>query len=284
MNILVLGADGMIGSSIFKILSESTDWIVRGSIRNIESMTLFSSKLRNALVQSDDLAGSDAINKLVYALRPEIIVNCVGLTKHRVGSGDPLLALPINSLLPHRISQLCKMINARLIHISTDCVFSGRRGLYFETDDPDASDLYGRSKALGEVVNHGAITLRTSTIGHELRSKNGLLEWFLLQDNKCRGYKRAIFSGLPTVVFAEIIRDIIIPRPDLSGLYHVAARPINKYDLLHIIASVYKKKIQINSDDSLVIDRSLDCSRFKRDTGFIAPDWGQLVETMYAIR
>ncbi|MFM8331419.1 MAG: dTDP-4-dehydrorhamnose reductase family protein, partial [Candidatus Methylumidiphilus sp.] len=186
-----------------------------------------------------------------------------------------------NSLLPHRLATLCSIAGARLIHISTDCVFSGDRGGYTEDDPSDARDVYGKTKFLGEVTDSHTITLRTSIIGHELQTTHGLVEWFLSQERQCKGYTKAIFSGLPTVVLARIISDIVISRPDLSGVYHLAARPISKYELLNLIAAVYGKEIEIIPDDQFVVDRSLSAERFRVATGYVAPDWANLVKLMH---
>ena len=214
-------------------------------------------------------------------IQPDVVVNCAGLTKHKPAAEDPLVSIPINTLMPHRLSGLCKLAGARLIHVSTDCVFSGEKGGYVEEDFPDARDVYGKSKALGEVNEQHTVTLRTSTIGHELQSQFGLLGWFLSQEVRCKGYGRAIFSGLPTVVFAQVVRDIVIPNKEMSGLYHVAAKPINKFDLLKLIASEYGKSIDIVLDDKLVIDRSLDANRFRLATGYEVPEWPELIKSMH---
>ena len=167
------------------------------------------------------------------------------------------------------------------MHLSTDCVFSGEKGNYSESDISDAKDLYGRSKFLGEVDYPHALTLRTSIIGRELQSANGLIGWFLSQEGSCPGFRRAIFSGFPTVILAEIIRKYIIPNPELHGLYNVAAQPISKYELLQLVAEIFGKSIEIIADDSLVIDRSLNADRFTQATGYRAPGWRELVESMY---
>ncbi|RJG20515.1 dTDP-4-dehydrorhamnose reductase family protein, partial [Massilia cavernae] len=192
--------------------------------------------------------------------------------------------LPINSMLPHRLAKLCALAGARLVHVSTDCVFAGTKGRYHETDVSDATDLYGKSKYIGEVHTDNAITLRTSIIGHELQNGHSLVDWFLSQGANCRGFSRAIFSGLPTVVLATLVRDVIFPRPDLSGLYHVAAEPINKFDLLNLIKRVYGKQIEIADDPSLVIDRSLDASRLREATGYVAPSWNEMITTMHSYK
>jgi dTDP-4-dehydrorhamnose reductase len=173
------------------------------------------------------------------------------------------------------------LAGARLVHMSTDCVFSGSKGNYRESDPSDAKDLYGRSKYLGEVAYPNAITLRTSIIGHELQSAHGLVGWFLAQQGQCNGFTRAIFSGLPTVALAQVVRDVVIPRPGLFGVYHVAAQPISKYDLLKLVADVYGKTIEITPSEKLVIDRSLNADRFRDATGYQVPGWPELIKLMF---
>jgi dTDP-4-dehydrorhamnose reductase len=213
-------------------------------------------------------------------VRPDVVVNCVGLVKQLADANDPLQAVPINTLLPHRLAALCQASGARLVHISTDCVFSGAKGNYLETDFPDAYDLYGRSKLLGEVDYPHAITLRTSIIGHELSGNRSLVNWFLAQQGAVKGFTRAIFSGLPTVELASVVRDVVLPRKELHGLYHVSAKPINKFDLLQLVAKVYRKNIEINPSEELVIDRSLNSDRFKEATGYAPPEWATLIQRM----
>lgn len=281
MKILIIGASGMIGSTVFRVLSEQRDGTVFGTVRNPHITSLFSRDLAACLIANIDLDNQDALVKVLEQIRPEVVINCAGLTKHKPEAEDPLEALPINALMPHRLAALCQLIGARLVHISTDCVFSGTKGNYTEEDYADANDVYGRSKLLGEVQYPHTITLRTSTIGHELQSKHGLLEWFLSQEQQCKGYTHAVFSGLPTVVFAEVIRDIVIPNKALSGLYHVSAAPIAKYDLLKMIARIYEIEIEIIADGTLEINRSLNAERFHAEVGYVAPTWPELIETMY---
>jgi len=182
--------------------------------------------------------------------------------------------------MPHRMANLCRLVGARFIHVSTDCVFSGESGSYKETDLTDARDIYGKSKALGEVVDGGAITLRTSTIGHELQARDGLLEWFLAKEGRCKGYTNAIFSGMPSVLFAQVIRDFVIPNENLLGLYHVGAEPIDKFSLLQLIANAYGKDIDIAPDEKLVINRSLDTEKFRQATGYVPPSWIDMIALM----
>ncbi|MBV5328900.1 MAG: SDR family oxidoreductase [Chlorobium sp.] len=282
MRILVIGASGMIGSTVLRVLSEKNEWEVFGSVRNASVKRFFSDSIANRLIEGIDVLHLDSLLRILDQTQPDVVINCAGLTKHKPEAEDSLVSLPINALMPHRLAGLCKLAGARLIHISTDCVFSGQKGAYIEDDFADARDVYGKSKALGEVDYPHAITLRISTIGHELQSSYGLLNWFLSQEDHCKGYTRAVFSGLPTTVFSQVLRDRVIPHKQLSGLYHVAAQPISKYDLLKLIAGAYGKTIDIIPDDTLVIDRSLNADRFQSATGYIAPDWSELIQLMYA--
>jgi dTDP-4-dehydrorhamnose reductase len=282
MKILVLGASGMIGSAIFRVLSNVSNFEVRGSIRSKELKRFFREDQKEALVVCNDVLDQTQLVRLFSKIQPDVVINCVGLTKHHMEADDILLAAPLNTLLPHRLADLCKASSARLIHISTDCIFSGSRGNYFEGDHSDATDVYGKTKYLGEVTDRShVITLRTSTIGHELQSSYGLLEWFLAQEGLCTGFKKAIFSGLPNTVFAEIIRDHVIPKSELYGLYHVGASPIGKYDLLKLIAIQYNKNINIVSDNKFAIDRSLNVDQFSHITGYHAPSWPELIQSMH---
>ena len=284
MRVLVLGANGMIGSTVLRVLSEKRYWQVYGSIRDVNLKRFFSAEIGERLIDGIDVEHPDSLVRILDQIRPNVVVNCAGLTKHKPEAENPLISIPINTLMPHRLAGLCKLVGSRLIHVSTDCVFSGEKGSYSEDDFADARDVYGKSKALGEVDYPHAITLRTSTIGHELQSNYGLLDWFLSQEVRCKGYTRAVFSGLPTVIFAQVVRDVVIPRTEMSGVYNVAAKPINKFDLLKMIADVYGKSIDIVPDDKLVIDRSLDAKRFQSATGYIAPEWSELIKMMHAYK
>lgn len=279
--VLILGASGMLGNAMLRTFAEDGRHEVYGSVRTHATSKLFPEFLRHHLVVAGDIENQDALIQLFGKVRPTIVINCIGLIKQLAHAGDALSAIPVNALLPHRIANLCAAMGARMVHVSTDCVFSGRSGLYKETDASDAEDLYGRSKLLGEVNYPHTITLRTSIIGQELAGANGLIGWFLKQEGKCDGYSKAIFSGLPTDELSRVVRDIVLPRPELSGLYHVASAPINKYDLLKLVAEIYTKQIDITPNDKLVIDRSLNADRFTAATGYVAPAWRALVEGMH---
>ena len=282
--ILVLGASGMLGNAVFRVLAGSPQSDVVGTVRSSRSVGLLPNILRERLISGVDVENSDTLVFLFSKIRPTVVVNCIGLVKQLAESDDPLQAIPVNSILPHRLARLCDAVGARLVHMSTDCVFSGKEGMYTEVDFADADDLYGRSKFLGEVDYPNAITLRTSIIGHERDGARSLINWFLSQEGQVKGYARAVFSGFPTVEIARIIRDYVIPNPELHGIFHLSAEPINKFDLLTLVAEVYGKSIEIVSDDKLVIDRSLDSTRFRQATGFSPEQWPQLIRRMHEFR
>lgn len=280
MKILVLGATGMLGHSMFRVMSENKIWDVYGLVRSVRNKKLFDIACQNKILAIDSIFNHRSLRDLISTLKPTVVINCIGIIKSVAEEGEILTTIHTNSVLPHLLANFCGSIRARLIHISTDCVYSGTTGMYSENDKPDPVDLYGRTKLLGEVNYSNAITLRTSIIGHELVRKTGLLEWFLSQNLRCRGYTRAIFSGFPTFVFSEIVRDLVIPDPNLHGLFHVGSHPISKYDLLSMISSVYKVDTAIEPDDSVVVDRSLCQSKFHAATGYVAPNWLELINSM----
>lgn len=281
MRILVVGANGMIGNEVYHYLNGQTDWSVFGTVRAISNSGLFSRSLMKNLIGNVELTNQDVLISTLEKVKPDVVINCAGLTKHKAEAEIPLEILPINGLFPHRLANLCDLVGARLIHISTDCVFSGEKGNYTEDDFADANDFYGRSKVFGEVQSNTHLTLRISTIGHELNTNYGLLEWFLSQKQKCDGFTKAIFSGFPTVVFAQILAEFVIPNKELTGLYHVASDPIAKYDLLNLIAQKYKKDIEIIPNENAVIDRSLNCQRFNCVTGYTPMSWSDMIDQMY---
>ncbi len=252
---------------------------VTGTIRQEASRRLFDPGDARRLATAGNIEDPDQQRKLFETLGPDVVVNCVAVG--RPVPADPMRQIAVHAVLPHRLSYLCRRAGARLVQIGSDGVFSGSRDSYTEDDLPDADDVYGTSKFLGEVDAPHAITLRTSIIGHELQSRTGLLEWFLSQQGECRCYTRAIFSGFPTIVLADLIRDVVIPRPDLHGIYHVATRPISKFDLLRLVAERYGKEIKLVADDRPAPNRSLVAERFERATGFRAPDWPAMVDRMY---
>ena len=280
MKILVLGASGMLGHAMVRILSENKKLKVFGSIRSKKIKKFFSKKISNHLVECRNLTKYENLIDIFNKIKPNIIINCISLSKEDLQKSDPLMMIPIYSLLPHQLAKICERNNARLIHISTDGIFSGLKGGYVENDKLDVQDFYGITKFIGEVKKSNSITIRTSIIGHELEKKNGLLEWFLAQKKKCKCFEGAIFTGFPSVVLAQIVRDIVIPRSDLTGIYHIASNPISKCKLLRLIAKIYGKNIKIISDKKILMDRSLNSDYFRKITGYLPPDWTSLIKIM----
>jgi dTDP-4-dehydrorhamnose reductase len=278
LKVLILGASGMLGRGLLSVLGSAPDIEVAATYRKAPSQVH-----ADAVITDCDILNEDDLSRAFEQARPDVVINAVGVVKQLAAAEDPLRTVPINTLLPHRLARLTRLCGARLIHISTDCVFSGKTGGYTESDTPDATDLYGLSKLLGEVSESpNAITLRTSIIGREQGSSNGLVEWFLGASTPVKGYRRAVFSGFPTVVLARIIYERIIPQPQLHGLYHLSSAAIDKYTLLKLISDVYDHNIEISPSDDLVIDRSLNSDRFRQATGFQPESWPDMIREMHS--
>lgn len=285
--ILVLGVTGMLGSAVFRYFnSRGDDFVVFGSARSLPTAAGIAlgpyDKLQ--IVAPVDVENSDSLAETFARVRPDVVINCVGVVKQLQSAKDPLVAVPLNTLLPHRLAKLCAIAGARFIHVSTDCVFTGQQGRYAESDATDATDIYGLSKFLGEVDYPHAITLRTSIVGEEIGLANGLVGWFLRQTGTVKGFANAIFSGLPTDELARVIHEYVLPHAELHGVYHVSSAPISKLDLLSLVRDEYGLATKIDRDESLVIDRSLDSSRFMAATGYKPPDWPTLVRAMRNFR
>lgn len=280
MKLAVLGASGMLGHAVLRLFAKSPGYDVVGAVRSPGAFRHLPDDISSRLVSGIDAENLDSVMRFLESERPEAVVNCIGLIKQLAGAKDYAAAISMNALLPHRLARLCGLVGARFVHMSTDCVFSGRRGLYGEDNFADADDLYGRSKLLGEVDYSHAVTLRTSIIGPELNSANGLVGWFLSQQGAVQGFRRAVFSGLPTVELARVIRDFVLSNPDLRGVWHVSADPINKYELLLLVREAYGRSIEVHANDDLVIDRSLNSQRFRDKTGYFPQPWPELIRSM----
>lgn len=279
MTLLILGGGGMLGHKLWQTAAPRLDtWV---TMRD-EGGSLPDAFDRGRIVGGVQAGEFDTVARALARVRPKVIVNCLGVVKQRADAADPLVALTVNSLFPHRLAALCALAGCRLIHISTDCVFSGQRGGYAETDVPDATDLYGRTKQFGEVAGAGCLTLRTSIIGRELATSHGLVEWFLGRHGVIPGYTHAIFSGLTTAELSRVILRVIDDHPALTGVYHVAAEPISKYDLLVRLNDALGRGATIQPDASVRIDRSLDGRRFAAATSYAAPPWDRMIEELSA--
>jgi dTDP-4-dehydrorhamnose reductase len=280
--LLILGSSGMAGHKLLLHLSAVPGLSVRGTARTLDGLpSVFVDKVRPLVDLGIDANDLEGLGRHLDKAKPDVVVNCIGLIKQLPIANEPLPAISINALFPHQLAMACKRINARLIHISTDCVFSGRKGGYTEADASDAEDLYGKTKFLGEVSYSHCLTLRTSIIGHELKGKYGLVEWHLQQKTKVRGFTRAIYTGFPTVELARIISEFVLPNPELSGLYQVSSDPISKFELLKIVASKYGRNIDIEPNADFFCDRSLDSSRFRKATGYVPPSWEEMIRRMH---
>jgi dTDP-4-dehydrorhamnose reductase len=280
--VLILGGSGMLGHMVFRVLAAAPEIDAFATLRGDAARRFFGAALQDRLVGGVDALDTDALTACLARLRPQVVVNCVGLVKQLGAATDPLAALPVNALLPHRLARLCALLGARLVHVSTDCVFRGDRGGYTERDRPDAEDLYGRSKLLGEVDAPHAVTLRTSIIGRELGTRHGLVEWFLGAAGPVRGFTRAVFSGLTTGELARVILRHVLPDRALNGVLHVAAAPVSKHDLLLLLREAYGRDTEILPDAGPAIDRSLDGSLFRAATGYVAPPWPEMIRAMRA--
>lgn len=279
MKILILGASGLIGSNLFSYLSGIAHHEVFGTYRNPKALKVFDQSLVPNLFEFKLEESVLPLDKLISQLRPDVVINALGVTKHIEEARENVIR--VNSLFPHQLAVLAAKHKARFIHISTDCVFLGKKGMYTENDVPDAADLYGRSKILGEVTYDSHLTVRISTIGTEITSQHGLLEWFLASQDQCFGYTKAIFSGLPSKYFASILDKFILPNPQISGLYHVASQPIDKFTLLGNLASFYNKEIEIVPNQVVEMNRSLDSTSFAKKTGYVAPSWEELINIQW---
>lgn len=276
---LVVGARGMLGHTLLRVLrARGVDaW---GTVRSGPETA--PPGLVSRVVTGVDATRVETVRAAIGNIAPAVVVNCVGIIKQLPEAKDPVRSIEINALFPHLLAREAARAGARVVHVSTDCVFSGRRGGYREDDPPDPEDLYGRSKLLGELDASEGLTLRTSIIGHELGTRHGLVEWFLGERGAVQGFTRAIYTGLPTVVISEVIAEHVLPRPELRGLYHVGSEPISKYDLLGLVARQYGLDVRIEASERIACDRSFDSSRFRAATGWAPSSWPGLVARMHA--
>lgn len=285
MRILILGGSGMLGHKLLQGLrSEFGD--VACTVRaprssRLSRLPLFAGEHVAWGVEATDWRSVEAV---IRSRRPDVVINALGVIKQRETAKDAVPSIQVNALLPHQVAALVAEWGGRLIHFSTDCVFSGQRGRYREEDVPDATDIYGRSKLLGEVTGAGnAITIRTSMIGRELSHHHSLLDWFLAQDGKTvNGYRRVIYSGLTTLELTRITAMLITRFPDLHGLYQVTAPAISKHDLLSLVADAFTVRVDMTPADEPFCDRSLIGERFAAATGYVSPPWPRLIADLAA--
>jgi len=282
MRALVLGGAGMLGHRLWRELTSRMEAYValRRPFRDYASLDYFDER---RVIDGIDATSDDDLDRALSVARPDVVVNAVGVVKQHREATNTANTIAVNSLLPHRLADRCSDAGARLIQISTDCVFLGTRGSYTEADAPDANDLYGRSKVLGEVSREHCLTVRTSMVGREIRSAHGLIEWFFSQRGRTvPGFTRALFSGLTTLELSRVLADIVERHPDLHGVWHVAGEPTTKFDLLTIVNDAFGLGSTLEPNDSFVCDRTLDASRFMNATGYKPPTWATMVAELAA--
>ena len=280
MRILIIGGSGMLGHQFLKSWQGKFEvkTTLHHELNYYKKYTSFDDSNSYSNVNILDI---DLVEKVISDFLPHAVVNCVGITKQIVVQNLPINPILINSVFPHQLSRICRRLNSRLILLSTDCVFSGKQGFYKEGDISDAEDLYGRSKFLGEVDSVNVLTLRKSTIGLELNSHHGLIEWFLKQKGSVNGYTKAIYSGVTSKVLADIIKQVLIDYPGMHGIWNLASEAINKYSLLdRLNGRLDNFNIDIQPDDKIVCDRSLDASKFEIETGYLVPKWDSMLDDL----
>lgn len=285
MRVLVLGGEGMLGHKVFQVLSARLEMFAtfRHSAGLWTRYPMYKDVDRSHTLGGVDAMNFDTVVRAFAQVKPDVVINCIGIVKQRKEAHDPIISIALNALFPHRLAELCTATGVRMFHLSTDCVFSGRKGHYTEDDMPDAEDLYGRTKLLGEVNRPGCLTIRTSIFGRDFLKQSALLEWFLSQRGKrVPGYVNAIYTGFPTQVLARIMGDLITDFPDLSGLYQIASAPISKYELLMKIQHAMRLDIEVDPYEDPSCDRSLDSSRFLAATGYWLPDWSTMIAELAA--
>ena len=280
MRLLILGGSGMLGHQLWRGLHAQHDtWVtLRRPVADFAVHNLFDEA---KAIQFDDITDDTALERALGQAKPEAVINCVGLIKQRDEASDESLTRRVNAEFPHHLAKRCAGIGARLIHFSTDCVFTGTKGNYTETDPPDATDLYGQSKHQGEVADAHCVTLRTSVIGHELGIHLALLDWFLSQRVKTvSGFTKAIYSGFTTLEMARIVEQILTRYIVLSGVWHVASEPISKFGLLQLCREKLGWEGVIEPNDEFVCDRSLNADRFNQATGYTPPSWEAMISEL----
>jgi dTDP-4-dehydrorhamnose reductase len=285
MRVLILGGEGMLGHKVFQVLSQrfETYATFRDARGPWATFPMYAVAEPDRLLGGVDALDFPSVVRAFGKAKPEVVINCIGIIKQLKEASDPIISLTLNSLFPHHLADLCQAIGARLFHISTDCVFSGRKGNYTEDDVPDAEDLYGRTKLLGELNRPGCLTIRTSIFGRDFLKQTALLEWFLShRGGQVKGYKNAIYTGFPTQALARIIGDLIADYPQLWGLCQIASRPISKHDLLVKIRNAMRLDIEIEPYDDPPCDRSLNADRFVAATGYRIPEWDELIAELAA--
>ena len=277
MRILLLGANGMIGHQLFSYFSGRHE--TYGTLRGADSLLAEVNKGR--VITGVDVRDFEGLSNIIAAVMPNILLNCTGIVKQIGGKHSVSEQILLNAMLPHRLAELSESMNFKSVTFSSDCVFDGVKGNYTEKDVPNAADIYGATKALGEANYANALTIRTSTVGLELGNKHGLVEWFLSQRGQIEGFARAIYSGLTTIELARYVEHILVNYPDLLGLHQAAAEKISKFDLLNMLSEkLGRKDIEIAKNTNFECDRSLDGSKLQSLTQYCVPSWDSMLTSL----
>lgn len=283
MKLLILGGSGLIGHKLWQILSVRFGDVyttIRKSKDSLQKFEIFDS---NKVIENVDVIDFSSVENILNDLSPDVILNCIGITKRRPEINEPIKALKINSIFPHELSKWCAKNNRKMIHFSTDCVFNGKEGNYTEDSLTTAEDNYGRTKAFGEVKNDpNALTIRSSFIGRELSHGSELLEWFLSQNGKViKGFQKAFYSGVSTIEMSKVVGDIIEYHPDLTGLYQLTTdSPISKFELLNIAKDSFNMNIEIVPDSDFYNNNTLNGKKLKQVIEYTAPSWQTMLDEL----
>lgn len=283
MKLLILGADGMLGHKLFQMLG----MVYPETYGTVAKKISDSPMSRIPFFQTDKVISGvnpmdfQCLESIIREVAPDYVINCLRVATHGNEVAPPILSISVNSLLPHRLNDLCASQGIRLIHFSSDCVFSGQQGFYVETDTPDATHAYGQTRLLGDVVSDNALVIRGSVIGRELKGHTSLLDWFLRQDGReIKGFTQAIYSGLSSIETARVVLMVLQKVPLLNGLYHVASDPINKYELLNLAKEAFKVDVMIHKEDGGSVDRSLNAEKFNGALGYVPPSWSAMMKEL----
>lgn len=283
MKVALLGSTGMIGHRVLLELLKCEQIDVVGLSRSTNHKSLIQKfSDRDGFYEGVDMADFKQVELLLEKIKPEVIINAVGITIRKLNQPDSFeKAFQVNTLLPKTLQKWVQKNNARLIHLSTDCVFSGAKGNYTEIDIPDANDVYGKTKFAGEVEGKNCLTLRFSAIGRELESHTELLDWFLQQNNKnIQGHEKAIYTGLTTAQLSEEIVKIVLNHKNLEGLYQISNQAISKYELLCLLKKAYGLNLNIEKIDGKNSNKALLSNKYKEATGFVPRDWSTLINNL----
>ena len=287
IKVLIIGGNGMIGSELLRSLKLfNKNLEVKATLRNkLNHYDIYLIYNNKDCFFKINVFEIDNIKDLIKLYKPNVIINCVGVTKQKINDFSLDKVKYINSNFPHKLYKLCNKESIRLIHLSTDCVFSGNRGEYKFNDIADAKDIYGQTKKEGEIIHDNSLTIRKSTIGYEMNKPHGLLEWFLCQKNDVLGFKNAIFTGVSTIELSKFISHIICKHQELSGLLHLRGPKIDKYSLLKKIKYFFNlDHINLKVDEKYICDRSLNEDRLLSKLNYSIPCWDTMIKDLYKIK